>query len=215
MGRRPKPSVSGIFSACPAILQLIISLILIIVGIVLYFQDDFIKHYIGIALLIFGGIGFIWSIFSFIGEKEEKKRLIAEAEEEEKYKQKLLKANISDIDNMDGQEFEEFLGALFEKQGYTVMLTQYVGDYGADLVIDKDDIRIAIQAKRYSNKVSISAIQEIVSAKTYYGATYAWVITNNYFTKPAQNLALTNEVTLIDRDKLIDLILEVNNNVNI
>lgn len=41
-----------------------------------------------------------------------------------------------------------------------------------------------------------------------YDATEAWVITNNYFTKQAQKLAETNDVYLIDRDELIEMILD-------
>ena len=40
-----------------------------------------------------------------------------------------------------------------------------------------------------------------------YDADEAWVVTNSYFTKQALKLAEINEVYLIDRDELIDMIL--------
>jgi restriction system protein len=68
--------------------------------------------------------------------------------------------------------------------------------------------KIVVQAKRYSKKVGLKAVQEIVSAKSYYKADECWVITNNYFTAPAMKLGNSNEVLLIDRDELIEWMLE-------
>jgi restriction system protein len=49
-------------------------------------------------------------------------------------KQRLAKSGIDDIDKMSGKVFEKYLEVLFEKLGYRVERTRYVGDYGADLV---------------------------------------------------------------------------------
>ena len=45
------------------------------------------------------------------------------------------------------------------------------------------DNKIVVQAKRYNSKVGMSAIQEVYTAKKYYKADEAWVITNNYYTE--------------------------------
>ena len=63
-------------------------------------------------------------------------------------KNRLSKSGIAEIDHMDGITFEKYLEALFEKLGYRVERTQYVGDYGADLITSKDGIKTVIQAKR-------------------------------------------------------------------
>ncbi|MEX6702894.1 restriction endonuclease [Peribacillus frigoritolerans] len=65
-----------------------------------------------------------------------------------------------------------------------------------------------VQAKRYKNKVGLKAVQEIVSAKSYYGADECWVITNNYFTAPAMKLGNINDVLLIEWDELVEWMLE-------
>lgn len=121
---------------------------------------------------------------------------------------RLRKAGIREIDEMTGEEFEEFLGHLFNKRGYEVSYTKASGDYGADLILeDRDDI-IAVQAKRYSGTVGVKAVQEIIGALKMYEATEGWVVTNSYFTKQAEKLAESNDVYLIDRDELIDMILK-------
>ena len=59
----------------------------------------------------------------------------------------------------------------------------------------------------YAVAISTKAVQEIIGAVKMYDANEAWVVTNSYFTKQAIKLAEINEVYLIDRDELIDMIL--------
>lgn len=51
-------------------------------------------------------------------------------------------------------EFEQFLEAVFLAQGYLVETTAVTGDQGVDLIVAKDDVRIAIQVKGYHSSVS-------------------------------------------------------------
>ena len=60
-----------------------------------------------------------------------------------------------------------------------------------------------MQAKRYTSKVSNKAIQEASAAIKYYNANSAIVITNNYFTQSAIDLASANRIELWDRDILV------------
>lgn len=116
--------------------------------------------------------------------------------------------SIDDVDLMSGREFEEFISYLFKKMGYTVNLTPASGDQGIDLMAVKNGLRIGIQTKCYSNSVSNKAIQEVVAGVNHYNLTKAIVITNNYFTKSAIELALSNDVVLWDRSILKEKILE-------
>lgn len=120
---------------------------------------------------------------------------------------KLRKAGIKEIDQMTGEEFEQFLGELFKKRGFKITYTSISGDYGADLILRDGDEKIALQAKRYSGNVGVKAVQEVIGAVKMYDADEAWVVTNSYFTKQAIKLAEINDVYLIDRDELIDIIL--------
>lgn len=95
-------------------------------------------------------------------------------------------SNLIEIDSMNGQDFELFLGKLFEKMGYSVMVTKGSGDQGADLVIDDNQNKIVVQAKRYGGTVGNKAIQEVYSAKGFYKAHKAIVLTNTWFSRSAQ-----------------------------
>lgn len=123
-----------------------------------------------------------------------------------KREQKLLRSGIAQIDVMKGIEFENFLGQLFKQKGYKIIVTPASGDYGADLILQDRDKKIVVQAKRYKSKVGIRAVQEVIPAIAYYKADEAWVVTNSYLTAQAINLARSNDVTIIDRDALIALL---------
>lgn len=127
-----------------------------------------------------------------------------------KYDERLKKSGIHDIDKMTGRQFEYYLKLLYVNNGYFVKETRITGDYGADLVLEKNGKKIVIQAKRHSKNVGLKAVQEAQTAKAYYGATEAWVVSNRDYTKAAYNLAKSNNVTLINRKQLIDMILQLN-----
>jgi len=114
--------------------------------------------------------------------------------------------NIDDIDLMDGTEFENFISLLFSKMGYKSEVTKHSGDQGIDVIAEKRNYKIGIQTKCYSNSVGNSAIQEVVAGKSYYSCDKVIVITNNYFTNAAADLALANNVLLWDRNILVEKI---------
>ena len=59
--------------------------------------------------------------------------------------------------------------------------------------------------QKNSNPVGISAIQEVIASKTMYNCHVAVVLTNNYFTSSATDLANKNGVLLWDRNKLLSM----------
>jgi len=107
---------------------------------------------------------------------------------------------------LNGYEFEKFIGHLFQKMGYLVEELPLSGDQGADLLLTKFGEKTVVQAKHYTHKVSNKAIQEVVAAIKYYRARKAIVITTAEFTKSAYKLAKANEVELIDKHLLRELV---------
>ena len=109
--------------------------------------------------------------------------------------------------NMDGYEFEKYATNLLAKNGFQkVEVTKCSSDFGVDIIAFKDDIKYAIQCKRYSSSVGIKAVQEVIGSKAMNNCHVAVVLTNNYFTKSAKELAQKNNVLLWDKDKLNELI---------
>ena len=113
-----------------------------------------------------------------------------------------------DIDSMTGAEFEKMLEAVFVTMGYQVSHSGQTGDFGADLILDGFGGRIAVQAKRYSGNVGNKAVQEVYGGMAHYGAREGWVANNSYFTKAAQTQAKSCGVKLVDRDMLMNMIVQ-------
>ncbi|MCK2018837.1 restriction endonuclease [Peribacillus frigoritolerans] len=161
----------------------------------MYYDDLAFNFFI---IVVFGVAIIAWIIKEDIRARKRRKE----------WERKIRQSGIHEVDRMKGSEFEVFLQFLLQSHGYQARVTKGSGDYGADLVLDMPGKKIVVQAKRYSKKVGLKAVQEIVSAKSYYKADECWVITNNYFTAPAMKLGNSNDVLLIDRDELIEWMLE-------
>jgi HJR/Mrr/RecB family endonuclease len=90
------------------------------------------------------------------------------------------------------------------------------GDQGVDLIVTKNNIKIGVQTKCYSGTVGNKAIQEIVAGVIHHQLHQGIVITNNFFTPSAIELAKTNDIILWDRNILKEKINEsyINSPVN-
>lgn len=111
------------------------------------------------------------------------------------------------IDSLDGLEFEELLYTLFISLGVKITKTPKTRDFGADLVLIHKGKKAVIQSKLYYNHtVGNSAVQEIATAKKFYMADEAVVITNSKFSRPAIALASSVGVRLMDREVLLKIL---------
>lgn len=114
-------------------------------------------------------------------------------------KSKLDTVDGAAIGGMTGVEFEQYLiHALKECGVKDAGGTPASGDQGADVLFSYKNIRVAVQAKRYSGSVGNKAVQEVHAAKGYYKCARAWVVTNSTFTASAKSLARQLDVRLID-----------------
>ena len=108
----------------------------------------------------------------------------------------------NDYDQLSGYDFEFWCANLLRKNGYnSVELTRGSGDQGVDIIAEKDDIRYAIQCKRYSTDIGNKSVQEVVAGKSYYKCQVGVVMTNSHFTKSAKELANATGTILWDRKK--------------
>lgn len=103
------------------------------------------------------------------------------------------------FEDMDGHEFEYFCADLLKNHGFTeVEVTKGSGDYGIDILAEKDGVTYAIQCKRYAAPVGVKAIQEAYAGRDYYDRMVGAVMTNQYFTAPAVEAAKKLKILLWD-----------------
>jgi HJR/Mrr/RecB family endonuclease len=117
---------------------------------------------------------------------------------------------IGEVDAMNPFNFEELLGMIYGAEGHQIEVTKKSGDQGADVIIERAGERCVVQAKLYSQPVGNHAVQEAVAAIRHYRCQRAIVVTNNYFTRSAVELAHSNNVSLVDRQKLTAMLDEFN-----
>lgn len=114
------------------------------------------------------------------------------------------------ITSLTGDQFEDFLADLYSKQGFAVRKIGGKGDFGVDLLVKKDGVITAVQAKRYTKNVSLDAVQQVYAGKTFYKADRAVVVTSSHFTRAARMLAEPCEVDLIDIETLDKIVSKLN-----
>lgn len=107
------------------------------------------------------------------------------------------------LDEMEGHDFEYFCADLLAKRGFLeVEVTKGSGDYGIDILAEKDGVTYAIQCKCYSAPVGVKAVQEAYAGRDYYDRMVGAVLTNQYFTSPAVEAAKKLKILLWDRGYL-------------
>lgn len=116
-----------------------------------------------------------------------------------------------EVDCMEGHDFEYFCAELLEKTGFLeVEVTKGSGDYGADILAEKDGITYAIQCKCYQAPIGVKAVQEAYAGRDYYDRMVGAVLTNQYFTQPAVEAAGKLKILLWDRGYLERMMEECN-----
>lgn len=109
------------------------------------------------------------------------------------------RSRIRSYEEMEGHEFEYFCAELLEKRGFVdVEVTKGSGDYGVDILAEKDGVTYAVQCKRYEHPVGVKAVQEAYAGRDYYDRMVGAVLTNQYFTTPAVEAARKLKILLWD-----------------
>lgn len=115
----------------------------------------------------------------------------------------LRRRRSGDMDLMEGHEFEYYCAELLRQTGFLeVEVTKGSGDYGVDILAERDGVTYAIQCKRYDGPVGVKAVQEAYAGRDYYDRMVGAVMTNQYFTRPAVEVARKLKILLWDRGYL-------------
>ena len=119
------------------------------------------------------------------------------------------KYEVNELDEIEGHDFEYYCAELLKKRGFIdVTVTKGSGDYGVDVLAEKEGVTYGIQCKAYTTPVGVKAVQEAYAGKEYYDRMVGAVLTNQYFTKPAVEAAKKLKILLWDRGYLDSMIEE-------
>ena len=107
------------------------------------------------------------------------------------------------ISNLSPREFEEELGRLYEKLGYSVSLGSFVDDFGADLIATRSGERLVVQAKKTSSSIGRPTLQKLQGAALHFHGKPV-LATTGKFSGPAREYAIIHGIELIDGETLIE-----------
>ncbi len=122
------------------------------------------------------------------------------------YEDGLLNSGIIQYDkNCTPEEYELFCAYKLIQNGWDAETTIGSGDHGADVIATKDGKKLIVQCKKWSASVGNKAVQEVYSAKDYYDANIAAVVSNAPYTPAAKTIASKLDVMLLHHDQLDDI----------
>lgn len=107
--------------------------------------------------------------------------------------------------------FERWCARTLSQLGWKSTITKATGDQGADVLAERDGLRIILQCKLYSTPVGNNAVQEAYAAQRHYSASASAVVSNAEFTRSARELSNTTGVFLLhygDLNRLDSLLAE-------
>lgn len=110
------------------------------------------------------------------------------------------------MDEMEGHDFEYYCAGLLGNNGFIeVEVTKGSGDYGVDILAEREGVSYAFQCKCYDKPIGVKAVQEVYAGRDFYGRMVGVVMTNQYFTQPAVEMAKKLNIMLWDRDYIRDM----------
>ena len=156
------------------------------------------------AIVMALGNGMIWTILGIAALAVSIIMVVSNpTEKKENTSHTYTITSVTNVDRMEGHEFEYFCAELLERCGFEdVTVTRGSGDQGVDILAFKEDIKYAIQCKNYSAPLGNKSIQEVFAGKTFYHCHVGVVMTNSTFTKGARELADSVGVILWDKRRL-------------
>lgn len=151
-------------------------------------------------------------------QTDPRKELLDAVKRYNQQQKKLLREQIS---TMNPYKFEHLVGQLLEAMGYEqVEVTKASGDKGVDVVgkvqVGITTITEVVQVKRMQNTITRPFIDQLRGALPYHKAIRGTLITTGKFAAKCAEAALfpgAAPITLIDGDRLLELLIE--NNVGI
>ncbi len=105
------------------------------------------------------------------------------------------RASLDDIPE-DPIEFEVWCLGVAKEVGLSGHITSGSGDQGVDVVLYGPNVSVGVQCKRVSRPCGNSAVQEVVSGIKHYNLERALVVSTAGFTRSAEELAVSCEVSL-------------------
>ena len=92
---------------------------------------------------------------------------------------------MNDFSDLSWEDMEHLVGELFEKKGYDVEVTKLTGDFGIDVWVEKNGMKIGIQVKHWNNDVGFDDVAKTLGSNLGKANRYIIISTKSGFTPQA------------------------------
>ena len=158
------------------------------VAVTIFRTVGMIMQYLAPAALLLAALG------SWL-RKRRRTKLLADAES---------RSHSAPLRDLSWREFEQLVGAHFERLGYSVSFTPDGADGGVDVVARKDSETFLVQCKQWrATQVGVSVVRELLGVMAARGATGGFVVSIGPFTTDARDFAEGRNIELVDANALL------------
>jgi restriction system protein len=121
-----------------------------------------------------------------------------------------IKVRLEQIESLSPDEFEEFVGEVFEALGYAVEHVGGPGDNGADLKLSRGPASFVVQCKYFrKGLVGSPDLQKFLGTIHQTGSQKGFFVTTSTFSLSAEKFAASQPIELIDGPRLADMVREL------
>jgi restriction system protein len=150
----------------------------------------------GLLVLVLTGLAALWVLLRALGLDGASRR-----------RRRLLGVEPEDLDRMSGPGFEEWVAERLRIEGDSVWRSPAGGDFGVDLVVTVDGVRVAVEAKRWKGTVPNGVVRSLIAGAGYHACRAGLVVTTAKFSAKARAQAARTDLplALIGRSELPEL----------
>ena len=119
-------------------------------------------------------------------------------------------SRVKDMSSLSGKDFERLIADLLRSRGFQIEYSSAGADGGIDILAKLPSGLASglfvIQCKKYSSKVGVQPVRDLLGVVSSKKANKGILITNSQFTQEAKNFASGNPLQLIDGTELSALL---------
>lgn len=107
--------------------------------------------------------------------------------------------------NLDGHEFEEAVAVVYREKGYNAVVSKQGGDKGIDIILTRENKKIAVQCKAHNKPVGPSVVRDLYGTMSHFGYSEGILVSRNGFSVGVYEFAKDKSIELVNLNNLMDM----------
>lgn len=105
--------------------------------------------------------------------------------------------------SLDGHQFEDAVATVFRRAGFVAAVSKHGGDGGVDIILEKDNARIAVQCKACQASIGPSVARDFYGTMLHFGFEKGIIVSRSGFTKGVYEFVQNKPITVMDLDGIL------------